>query len=261
MQQVAITQKQPALLNIHAVSKRVTGSESQKLHKNKNFYFTQREIAILTWVGEQYAVRLDHLQILLGQTTKRETNENGKLTAKSVGNLLYRKWKPLGLVKTNKILHNSPLWIWATKKSLYHVGLPYRERVPSQFLLNHYHTVNAIRLKLEKTGIKHWKCERQLKYEIFREKMDQSDFEIPKPGICIPDAIVTYKGMEIAVEVEIVRKNGKSLDEIIRALDRNYQHVWYFVSRSAKPAVEKRIKGLDKFLLYDLADLIENEHS
>lgn len=261
MQQVLIPQKHPVLLPKNAVLKRVSGIDPQKPHKNKNLHFTQREIEVLTWIGEQYAVRLDHLQVLLGRGAKHKTIEEGKVAAKSVRNLLYRKWKPLGLVKTNKILHKSPLWVWPAKKSLYHTGLPYRERAPSQFLLNHYHMVNEVRLKLERNGITHWKSERQLKYEMFQEKMDQNEIEIPKPGVCIPDAVVTYKGMEIAVEVEIVRKNGRALSDIIKALDRNYQHVWYFVSKSAKPAVEKRVKGLDKFLLYDLADVIQDEHS
>jgi hypothetical protein len=261
MQQVLLPKKHPVLLAKKAASKRVTGNDRQKPLKNKNLHFTEREIEALTWIGEQYAVRLDHLQVLLGRGTESETAVQGRLATKSVRNLLYRKWKPLGLVKTNKILHKSPLWIWAARKGLYHIGLPYRERIPSQFLLNHYHTVNAVRLKLEQNGITHWKSERQLKYEMFRERMDQGEIAIPKPGVCIPDAVVTYKGMEIAVEVEIVRKNGKTLDEIIKTLDKNYQHVWYFVSRSARPAVEKSVKGLDKFLLYDLMDVIGDEHS
>lgn len=46
--------------------------------------WTERDLAVLAWIGEQYGVRRDHLAVLLGRAAHADTKTPGRLAATTV---------------------------------------------------------------------------------------------------------------------------------------------------------------------------------
>jgi len=219
---------------------------------------TPRQLDILNWIGEQYAVRMDHIQILLGRTATQKTKVDGVASTTMTRKIVFNSWEKNGLVQYTKFLYNKPAWVWLTGRGLYHTGLPYRSREPSIQNLNHYHHINAVRLVLETKGIENWVSERHLRYDLESNRHKQKDAALKAKKPHLPDSIISYEGKEIAIEVELTRKNDNALNEILGELDRSYQYIWYFSSRLAKLALEEKTNGNAKFVLYDLLDVLKD---
>lgn len=67
-----------------------------------------RDLGTLIWVGEQNAVSLDHLRLLLGVRSKKPTKEQGMLSASAADQVL-KRWRMLQLIQQKKILASTPL--------------------------------------------------------------------------------------------------------------------------------------------------------
>lgn len=217
---------------------------------------TERDIAVLTWIGEQYAVRFDTLQKLLGRRAGESSNgvaEEGKIAVRNVRRIL-KRWQDMKLVQYRKFLHNEPGWVWLTGKGLREIGFAYRVYTPSAVSLRHFHHVNEVRLRLEKSYEDRltWKCERAL-----REEYEQlSDAE--QRHHHVTDADITVDGKLIGIEVELTQKSSKRLVEIISKLTKQYPAVWYFVNDATQPVIEKIIEGKTKKIrIYHLSEVIE----
>ncbi len=215
---------------------------------------TERDLFILRWIGEMYAVQLDHVRLL--GALKSENNDvvrAGNLSDSAVKNL-YRRWIRAGWVEKQKLLVGQPQWLWLTRKGLHHVGLDYPYREPSVTRLNHIHQVNAVRFYVaHKLGdAAQWVSERDI---------NQARKEAGKKHLV--DGAVIYKGTKIAVEVELNRKSQRRLASILRELKRDYEAVWYFTAdechRTVKTAVARLPNHEKTFVLYRLADVIRRE--
>lgn len=216
---------------------------------------TPRQLDILKWIGEQYAVRMDHIQILLGRTATQKTKEDGVASVTLTRKTVLSSWEKNGLVHYTKFFYKKPAWVWLTGRGIHHVGLPFRSREPSIQFLNHYHQINSVRLFLETKGITSWVSERHLRYKLEANLQMQKDASRNTKRPHLPDGVVTYDGKEIAVEVELTRKSDSIIDAILSDLDQRYQYIWYFTSGSTKLALEEKIKGNQKFVVYDLVDM------
>src|SRR5438874_1449895 len=65
---------------------------------------SERDVAVLRWVGEQYAIPRDLLPILLGRLSDDETaRAAGRVTATVVDRAL-RRWRDLGLADSRVFL-------------------------------------------------------------------------------------------------------------------------------------------------------------
>ncbi len=215
---------------------------------------TERDLFVLQWIGEMYAVQLDHIRLLGGMKSKNNDVRNaGNLGDSAVKNL-YRRWLRAGWVEKQKLLVGQPQWLWLTRKGLRHVGLEYPYRQPSVTRLNHIHQVNAVRLYItHKLGdAAQWVSERDI---------NQARKEAGKKHLV--DGQVLYKGTKIAVEVELNRKSQRRLASILKELKREYKAVWYFTDdacqRTVKTAVERIPNHQNTFVLYPLADVIRSE--
>ena len=179
----------------------------------------RRDLEALHWVGEQYACRLDHLQVLLGRLGGR-----GPLSASAARSVAAR-WEALGLAARGSFLTGEPPWVWLTRAGLRRVGLPFRAWEPAAWPLPHMAAVNRVRLFVEprRPGAR-WRPERELRAAGGAE---------PVPDAEIHDA----GGNVIAVEVELSPKSTARRRRAMLALVARYEAVWYFASAECWAAV------------------------
>src|SRR5260370_27911509 len=103
---------------VHTMAK----STSRKSRSDRGPRLTERDRKALSWIGQQYAVRLDQLQILLARLGEpgdyaRKPKEGGRLTQKRTMDLV-RRWQQLGLVSYGWFLHGDPAWVWFSAEGL-----------------------------------------------------------------------------------------------------------------------------------------------
>ena len=208
---------------------------------------TQRDLAVLNWIGEQYSARLDQVQRLLGKQALRETQVEGQVspgTAKRVVN----RWERAGWVQSQRFLYAQPSWVWLTKAGLAQLKLPYRAWKPSVGALEHHYQVNQVRLFVEELlgSEARWLGERHL-----RREQPQAWHHA--------DAQVEFEGL-VGIEVELSRKKPETLAVILAQLSHDYDAVLYFTYPAIRPLVENALQGLaldqqKKFKIYTLEEM------
>lgn len=216
---------------------------------------TARDRYILTWIGEQYAVRFDTLEKLLGRMPGKSHNqpkELGKLNRKTVYRLISRL-EQLGLLEYQKFWDDTPGWVWLTSTGLRAQALAYAPWSPRQGTdFQHLHITNEVRFRLEtsKQGDQlAWESERALRKEA------GEGAEADKKHL--PDAAVTVDGSLIAIQVELTPKSGKRTQAIIANLLSRYAGIWYFVNEVTDPVIRKSIGTSKKVNLYQLGEILK----
>jgi hypothetical protein len=222
----------------------------RKLRRDKGqIRLNPRDLLSLTWIGEQYAVRLDSLQVLLGRQAEQVTKVEQKITESSTRRVLDR-WKQENLVVGRKILSREPEWVWLTAHGLRQMDLPYKPKDPSVGQLRHLHLVNQIRLHAEVKypEFQSWRGERQMRHE-----------HSHNPKFHVPDGeVIRTDGHIIAVEIERTLKSRRRVAEIVEKLDTQYAVVWYFVTPETRTVVEAAtVKARDKFRVLNLESFVK----
>jgi hypothetical protein len=178
---------------------------------------TDRDVAALRWLGQQYAARSDVLRVLLGRLSPGSPRVTGQLGEETLRQILDR-WEDRGLVARDRLLGH--LWVAPTAKALRLVGLDVR---PWSFVvpqLPHVHAVGIVRLALEPhiPAGGRWRSERELRRET--GKSDGPDGAIQLPDDPDPEAGLGLYGEDVdplpkrmAVEVELTRKAAARLRE------------------------------------------------
>lgn len=219
---------------------------------------TPRDLLLLSWVSDMYAVRLDHLQVLAGRYSPVSYKKTEGILSKPVCRKLVSRWVNLEIGEWRRILHGQPIWIWASKKGLEVAGVDYPYRKPSIGRLRHMHAVNGVRLHIEEKILKgeympykriNWTSDRVVNLE----RKDRGKRHIV-------DGELFFQNKTIAIEVELTAKSQPRLKSILSELRKDYDAIWYFVSAEARGAVEKALGGVsrnDKFILYELPDLCD----
>jgi len=196
-----------------------------KLKKHASIILHERDVLALHWIAEQYAISLDHLQLLLGRYALAPTKTPGTLSLTRVRHTVER-WRRAGLVATKKILASQPTWVYLTNKGLAELGLTWHMYEPRAGSCTHLYYINQVRLMAEAKGYQ-WKSERVLnQFPATGERRHRPDAEV-----------TTATDGPFPIEVEITRKNEKSLSSILRTLLQQYSVVWYFVMTDIKPYV------------------------
>ena len=196
---------------------------------------TVRDLMVLPWVGEQYAVRLDQLQLLLARVAD-PTAELEEGTGLDAARHVLGRWEKLGLAASRKVYADQPRWLWLTSKGLSRLERRYRFKTPAENRFAHYHAVNQVRLYLE--GARYapearWRPERDLIPEGAR--LGETHYV---------DGEVETQGRTVGIEVERTPKRPDDLLVILRGLTAAYESVWYFALSEAKPGVERQIARL-----------------
>ena len=103
--------------------------------------WTERDRNALEWIGEQYAIRMDQLAVLLGRSATEPTQTSGILGEETVRKLVQR-WKKAGLVERALLARGEPGWVWLTHEGLEQMELDYRLWEPKAQSLPHLYAIN-----------------------------------------------------------------------------------------------------------------------
>lgn len=200
--------------------------------------WTERDFVALRWIGEQYAVRLDHLQRILGRQASQGTHEPGILGIETTRKLVQR-WRAAGLVEHAVLERAQPGWVWLTRRGLEHLELAYQGWEPRMQGLRHLYALNHARLWVEthQAGAI-WRGERQLRHE-------QGYVRRATIAEHRPDAEVEIGVQRVAIEVELSDKVSGRLAAILYGLARSYAGIWYFCPPTTQGVLERAIAELN----------------
>ena len=218
---------------------------------------TQRDLDLLRWIGEQFAVNTDQLKILMNRWKRTHEPEwQGESLSDETVKALIKRWRDAGWVKSRKLLAREPAWVWLSKAGLADMGLEFPDYEPKVGRLNHIRLVNMVRLYTEKRlgDEVQWISERQINTER-KEKGKRHKV----------DGEAVYQNTVIGVEVEQTQKSQRRLASIVRELQQDYEAVWYFVADKPMEAVREaisRVEGTDHqdawrtFVIYPLSNAL-----
>lgn len=185
---------------------------------------TERDLAVLRWVGEQYAVRFDQLQRLLGEhsTDPEHLRCPGVLSLARTRRVLQR-WEMEDLVSYKLLLAGEQGWVWLTRKGLSALGLEVRYYEPRPAALGHLYYINQARLYVQaRRQDDRWIAERLLRSQ--QEARGQAE-----AGEHLPDGVLLKPDQNrIAIEVELSAKSKARLFSILHDLVERYYRTWYF---------------------------------
>jgi hypothetical protein len=196
-----------------------------------------RDLDTLIWIGEQHAISLDHLRLLLGARAKKPTKEPSMLSASATDQVI-RRWRTLHLIQQQKILSSTPPWIWLTPHGLRELDLDFKPFSPRLGALSHLHAVNFVRMHTEKHAMgAEWISQRTLLAEQPQRRAGEN---LPH----IPDAEVFYRDASYAIEVELSIKAHARLVSILQELVQMYDFIHYYASEEAARAVYNALSEL-----------------
>lgn len=192
---------------------------------------TDRDRFALTWISHHYAIRLDHLQRLLGQHKGRD------LSIGTVRNLASR-WYHAGWVELRRFRVGELPWIWLTQEGLNAIGSHYpycdfdEDYYPLAWL-GHLAAVNDMHLQTSAD----WKTQRQLFEDGACEY--ESCYE-PDAEICLPGEKI------IAIKAQVKIKDASELIANLMELLLNsrYTEVWYFGVPDARAQIRQMVEYL-----------------
>jgi len=200
----------------HIHGGRAGADRSRRSRWDADAGITERDVAALVWLGQQYAARSDVLRVLLGRLSPASTRVEGMLAETTLRDVLDR-WESRGLVARDRLL--GFVWAAPTRKALRLVGLDVR---PWSFVipqLAHVHAVGVVRLALEPSIPEggRWVSERELRRDSGRSLIPDGAIELPNStaaaGTGLYGQEVDPLPRRVAVEVELSRKAAARLRE------------------------------------------------
>ena len=205
---------------------------------------TDRDVAALRWLGQQYAARADVLRVLLGRLSPGSPRVEGQLGETTLRDVLDR-WEDRGLVVRDRLLGH--LWVAPTAKALRLVGLDVRAWSFVIPQLAHVHAVGVVRLALEPSipDGGRWLSERELRREAGKSHVPDAAVQLPDPpdleaGSGLYGEDVDPLPKRVAVEVELTRKGAARLREAwTRPRHGRWQRTVYY----APPEVASYLSG------------------
>jgi hypothetical protein len=189
---------------------------------------TVRDVWVLRWVLDQYAVRVDQVQQLL---SRQPANRNklspgsGGITDSGVLQVIARWREAPAWVEYERIHSYAPGWIWLTTLGERLLESPYTRHNIRESRLQHRYYINAVRLDIERRHPEYrWVSERSLLSQFSWRGWNEVPPHLPDGEIWIqPDRAV-------GVEVELSPKEDREVDNLLMELLARYWAVWYFVS-------------------------------
>jgi hypothetical protein len=162
-----------------------------------------RDLLVLRWLCQQYAARMDHLEVLIGR---------------SLGSVeeAVKRLCEMDLVQTWYALVGEPIWVIPTDRGLRRCGLTYRKRIPRSTHLPHIAAINDVRLYIQM-------CSPETLWVPRRELMCGR----PK-GISMPDGLAIRDSHETAIEVRLETERLGAGRTRLERFERRYNAVVYF---------------------------------
>jgi len=178
---------------------------------------TDRDRELLRFIGEQYALTLDQLAVLIGRSYR---------TARG----LRDRWCAAGWAKSSRLSVALPPFVWLTSRGTTIAGSRFRTWRPNHGLVRHIEAVTNVRLLLEhqlKLGL--WQCERSLAKKAGAESRFRDHL--------VDGVLLTPE--RTAIEVELTRKSHKRLEQIVLDVGIAYDQVWYFAMPRLLPVLRE----------------------
>lgn len=185
---------------------------------------TERDLFALLWIGQQYGIRLDQLQRLLGQRPGRGAAHRDWISEGAARDVVTR-WKRAGWARSAHIRAKEPFWIFLSRAGLRTFGLTYAYRdlvAANVHDLNHLYGINEVRLDLDDLlddpdADTTWVSERDLLQGVMRQRGK----DLPHR----PDAIFSENDDVSAIEVELSAKSSPALAETLIELVRGDEYL------------------------------------
>jgi hypothetical protein len=173
---------------------------------------TDRDLALLAIVAEQYAVTLPQLAVLMGRSIH-------------AARWLRDRWRHAGWVDSRVVLAQRPAFVWPTRAGLGVAGLDYPGWAPTPGALAHVEAVTDVRLHL---------------LAFYPGASWTSERDLPAGcGVHRPDGLLWVDGREVAVEVELTQKSRVRTRGIVCELVARYPEVVYFTTGGPRRLVEE----------------------
>jgi hypothetical protein len=194
-----------------------SGGGSRRPRWDTDAGITDRDVAALRWLGQQYAARADVLRVLLGRLSPGSPRVEGLLGEETLRDVVAR-WEDRGLVARDRLLGH--LWVAPTPKALRLVGLEVRAWSFVIPQLAHVHAVGIVRLALEPTipAGGRWLSERELRRETGKSDGPDGAVQLPDDPEAIAGSGLYGEDVDplpkrVAVEVELTGKGAARLRE------------------------------------------------
>jgi hypothetical protein len=202
-------------------------SASQAGRGRPGVALTQRDLAVLTWLGEQYGAPLGVVRELLARHAPAAPGPAGAgwRQAGSAPDALAvaRKWAGR-MVRAKLVTCSQPLggtWVVPTRAGLDFAGLDYKAWKPAGWKLAHVAAVGRLRLKLEAQYPEAtWTSERAIRS---RWAGSGARVRYADGQLDFPDSTC------VGVELELHRKHARDYDGIAADVDPAFDQVWWFV--------------------------------
>lgn len=163
----------------------------------------RRDLELLGWVAEQYGVRLDHLEVLLGAGPRTVQRTVARLHT-------------AGLVRTERVLVGEPAWVLPTGAGMAATSSGFGVWRPRLGSLAHVAAVNDVRLYIQgRAPATEWVPERVL-------ARDRG------AGEHLPDGVAITDGTRVAIEVELTVKSRRRVAAILDELTGRFDATLYF---------------------------------
>ncbi len=190
--------------------------EARRTRRDKGErHLTARDMWVLRWIADQYAVRLDQLRQLL---SREPGNRNGcspgpkGLTDSAVLQVI-RRWREVPAWVEYERIYVTQGWVWLTSYGERLLDLPYAKHTLRESRLAHRYYINAVRLDIERRHPEYqWRSERYLLSHLPRR---ERAMRLPH----VPDGELWMSSdCGMAVEVELSPKSDQEVDAILLEL-------------------------------------------
>lgn len=187
--------------------------------------FSDDDLAMLRWIGEQYVIRLD----ILAYLQRRSPGASRQWL---------RRMRRGRMLDFKPILFGETTYAWLKPLGYRAADLPYEYWEPSAGRLRHLRYIGMARILYQEwqpTAI--WECERKIRRDVMAFRKDERlRGSVPH----LPDGRLVYEsGHSISIEVELSRKPAnQTLANMLELPEDNWcQSVHYIAAPAAAPVV------------------------
>lgn len=206
---------------------------------------TERDLSVLTFIGQQYGVRADQLARLLKRPAEGALSE-------SATRAVIARWDKAGLAASRKVIADQPRFVWLTRKGLEEVGLSFKPWTPTAASLAHIFWTNQVRIHTEdRHPAASWRSERELR----KGRVMQSISSVTNHEV---DAEIHLPQGVVAIEVELTAKSVERRRSIMSEVASRYATVWYFAPRNVRVLLEQTAAGVvqrERVRIYPLEEV------
>lgn len=194
---------------------------------------TERDLSVLRFVGEQYAIRADQLARLLKRPAEGVLSE-------SATRAVIARWEKAGLTDSRKVIADEPKFVWLTRRGLDEVGLSFKPWTPTAASLAHIFWTNQVRIHTESRHPEaSWRSERELRKGRVMQSISTAASHEVDAEIHLPQGVV-------AVEVELTAKSVERRRSIMSEVAGRYATVWYFAPRNVQALLEETASAIQE---------------